>query len=185
MKKLEPILRTVDSISEWSGRIVCFFILPMLCVLLYEVTSRYVFHAPTLWAHEISNEFYGVYFILGGAYALLHGSHVLTDVLVMNLSTRKRAIVDTIFWLVFFFYIILLLWKGGEMAWSSILRRETTQTVFHSPIWWVKAMIPVGAALTLLQGIATFIRHLSTAITGKKEGTTVVTVVDVKDEVVG
>ena len=94
-------------------------------VLLYEIVARYLFHAPTLWAHETSRHFYGVQFIVAGAYALRYNRHINTDVLVGYLSTRKRAIVDSILWTVFIFYCIILLWQGAEMAWVSFLRRET------------------------------------------------------------
>jgi TRAP-type mannitol/chloroaromatic compound transport system permease small subunit len=168
MNGLRSFFRIVDNASEWTGRITAYLIAFMLFTLLYEVVSRYLFHSPTLWAHEVSRHFYGAHFMLGGAYALLHGNHVLTDVLVGNLSTRKRAIVDAIFWLLFFFYMVLLLWKGTEMAWVSLQRMETTQTVFRSPVWPVKLTIPIGGALIFMQGIVQFIRYILTAITGEK-----------------
>ena len=168
MNGLKAFLRVIDNISEKVGRITAYLIAFMVATLLFEIVSRYVFHSPTLWAHEISRHFYGVHFMLGGAYALLHGNHVLTDVLVGNLSPRKRAVVDAIFWIVFFFYITLLLWKGTEMAWVSVQRMETTQTYFRSPVWPVKLTIPIGGALIMMQGIAQFIRYIITAVTGEK-----------------
>ena len=171
MNSLKAFLHVVDNISETVGRYTAYLIAFMLAILLYEVVSRYIFNSPTLWAHEMSRHFYGAHFMLGGAYALLHGNHVLTDVLVGNLSPRKRAIVDALFWLVFFFYISLLLWKGTEMAWASVERMETTHTYFRSPVWPVKLTIPIGGGLIMLQGIAQFIRYVTTAVTGEKLAT--------------
>lgn len=168
MASLKSVLRFIDATSEWTGKVASFLILPALFVLLYEIVSRYVFHAPTLWAHETSRHFYGIQFIIAGAYVLRYDRHINTDVLVGHLSPRKRAIVDAIFWTVFFFYCSILLWKGGEMAWYSILRQETTQTIFQSPVWPVKLAIPIGAFLILMQGIAKFIRDIYTAATGRR-----------------
>ena len=168
MNVLRSFLHVIDTISEWTGNITAYLIAFMIFTLLYEITARYLFNAPTLWAHEISRHFYGAHFMLGGAYALLHGNHVLTDVIVGNLPSRKRAIVDAIFWMIFFFYIIIMLWKGGEMAWVAVQRMETTQTVFRSPVWPVKLTIPIGAALILMQGLAQFIRYIITAVSGEK-----------------
>jgi TRAP-type mannitol/chloroaromatic compound transport system permease small subunit len=167
MARLKAILRFIDNTSEWSGRVVCYFIVFAMFILLYEIVVRYIFNSPTQWAHEISRHFYGAHFILGAAYAFYHGMHVRTDVIVRYLSPRGQAIVDVIISLVFFYYIGLLLWKGGEMAWTSVLRQETSLTVFRSPLWPVKVTIPIGAFLLFMQGIAKFIRDIHHTVTGE------------------
>jgi len=168
MNGLKAFLHVIDNISETVGRITAYLIAFMVATLLFEIFARYLFNAPTLWAHEVSRHFYGAHFMLGGAYALLHGNHVLTDVFVGNLSPKKRGLVDAIFWLVFFFYVTLIIWKGGEMALTAVERMETTQTMFRSPVWPVKLTIPIGAGLIMMQGIAQFIRYVITAVTGEK-----------------
>lgn len=168
MARLKAVLRLIDATSEWSGRIVCFLVVFAMLVLLYEIVSRYVFNSPTLWAHEVSRHFYGAHFMLGAAYAFYHRMHVRTDVLVRYLSPRGQAVVEVIVSLVFFYYCGLLLWKGGEMAWSSVLRQETSLTVFRSPLWPVKLTIPIGAFLILMQAIAKFTRDSYHAVTGER-----------------
>ena len=54
MTRLKSVLRLIDATSEWAGKVASFLILPAMFVLLYEIVARYVFHAPTLWAHETS-----------------------------------------------------------------------------------------------------------------------------------
>jgi len=168
MARLKAVLRLIDATSEWSGRIVCFLGVFAMLVLLYEIVSRYVFNSPTLWAHEVSRHFYGAHFMLGAAYTFYHRMHVRTDVLVRYLSPRGQAVVEVIVSLVFFYYCGLLLWKGGEMAWSSVLRQETSLTVFRSPLWPVKLTIPIGAFLILMQAIAKFTRDSYHAVTGER-----------------
>lgn len=168
MAKLKAILRLIDATSEWSGRVVCFFIVIAMLILLYEIISRYVFHAPTLWAHEVSRHFYGAQFMLGAAYTFYHRMHVRTDVVVRYLSPRGQAVVEVIVGLVFLYYCGLLLWKGGEVAWTSVLNQETSLTVFRSPLWPVKLTIPIGAFLILMQGIAKFTRDSYHAVTGER-----------------
>ena len=167
MARLKTMLRLIDSTSEWSGKVVSFFVVFAMLALLYEIISRYVFHSPTLWAHEVSHHFYGAHFMIGGAYTLLHRMHVRTDVIVGRLSPRTQAIVEVIIIMVFFYYCGLLLFKGGQMAWTSVLRQETVTSVFRSPLWPVKLTIPIGAFLVLMQGIAKFIRDIYFAVTGE------------------
>jgi TRAP-type mannitol/chloroaromatic compound transport system permease small subunit len=168
MDKLKIFVCSVDAMNEWIGKKVSFLIVFAMCVLLYEITSRYVFHSPTLWAHEVSHHFYGAHFMLGGAYALLHRMHVRTDVVVGLLTARSQAIVAAIVSVVFFYYIGLLLWNGSLMAWTSILRNEYVASVFRSPLWPAKLTIPIGAFLLLMQGIANLIRDVYFASTGRR-----------------
>lgn len=159
MARLRRILHFIDATNEWSGKIVCYLIVGAIIVLLYEIFVRYLFNSPTNWAHEVSRHFYGAYFMLGAGYALYHRMHVRTDVILRCLSPRVQSVVEVVTSLFFFYCVGLLLWKGGEMAWSSVLRQETTTgTVFRSPVWPVKLAIPIGAFLLLMQGVAKVIR---------------------------
>lgn len=167
MGRIRRILYFIDATSEWSGKVVCYLILFAVFILLYEIVVRYVFNSPTQWAHEVSRHFYAAYFMLGAAYAFYHGMHVRTDVIVRYFSPRQQAAINMIVSLVFFYVIGLLLWKGGEMALSSVERLETAKTVFRSPIWPVKLTIPIGAFLLLMQGIAKFVRDIHHTVTGQ------------------
>ena len=138
-------------------------------VLLWDVTLRFVFNAPTIWAHELSVHLFGAYSILAGAYVLLHDQHVKIDIFYNRFSKRGRAIIDCVTYLMFFVFLWVLLRYGFEMAWSSVKFRETVSpSPWASPVWPAKLTIPLAALLVLLQGLANFIRSLKLAITGKE-----------------
>ena len=167
---MKGFLKTIDQISEQSGKGVSFLIIPLTGVVLYEIFARYLFKSPTIWAHEMAQMFYGAYVILLGAYALRKGVHVNVDLLYLRFRPRTRAILDLLTWFLFFFFCGLILVKGWEMAWDSFQVRETEPTSFAPPVWPIKMTIPLGALLILLQGLAKFIRDLSVAITGGEAG---------------
>ncbi len=166
---MERILAAIDFVSEWSGRLVSILIFFMLGILLLEVALRFLFNAPTIWAHELSMHIFGAYSVIAGAYVLLHHQHVKIDIIYLRFSIRTRAIVDTFTYLVFFLFIIILLRYGFMYAWRAV---EIGQTVspspWASPLWPTKMTIPLAALLMLAQGLAHFIRTLKTAITGKR-----------------
>jgi TRAP-type mannitol/chloroaromatic compound transport system permease small subunit len=166
---MKRFLQTIDRISEQSGKAVSFLVIFLVFVILYEIFVRYLFNSPTIWAHEIAQMIYGAYVILLGAYVLQRRGHVNVDILYNRFRPRTRAIIDLFTWLLFFYFCGLLLLKGGEMAWDSLLVRETEPTSFAPPVYPIKMMIPLGALLILLQGLAKFIRDLTLAITGRKE----------------
>jgi len=149
-------------------------VLAMMLVLVWEVLMRYGFNAPTLWAHETSQFFFGAHFILGGAYALRWRSHVNIDILLTRLSPRVAAIVDLFTWLLFYLFCGFMLWRGWEAACLSIARWEHTESPWGPPLWPLRLTIPLAAALVLLQGLTKTTKDFYTAITGRRLVTEVI-----------
>lgn len=165
---LKSLLKAIDATSDWSGKIVTFLIYAAIGALLYEVVARYAFDAPTIWAHGVTQRIIATYTILLGAYTLRHGGHVKVDILYNRLSIRRRAILDLVTAIFFFLFCGVLLWKGIGFAWTSVMIRERCNDVpFLAPLYPAKVMLPLGAFLIILQGLAEFTRNLITAITGR------------------
>lgn len=161
-------LHFIDNANEWIGKVVSFFVLAIMVVIIYEVLMRYLFVKSQLWVPETSVFFFGTLFVLGGGYNLIHGGHVKLDVLYIRLSPRTKAILDLVTSILFFIFCGVLIWKGWLMAWDSLLVREKTPSAFAPPLYPFKMVIPIGAALLMLQGVAKFIRDLSIATTRSK-----------------
>jgi TRAP-type mannitol/chloroaromatic compound transport system permease small subunit len=166
--KLERAIRVIDAISAWSGRITAWLILPLIAAMTYEVVIRYV-ATPTQWAYDTSYMLYGAMFMLGAAYTLYRGAHIRTDFLYQKWSVRTQATVDALCYLFLFFPgIAVFLWLGGEFAWNSWLRNERTVGSSWMPIIYpLKAVIPVAAALLLLQGVSEFLKCIHALRTGQ------------------
>ena len=77
--------------SLWTGKLVCWLILPLIFAMVYEIVARYYFIAPTIWAYDISRMVYGAHFMLGAAYALSKGVHIRSDFLYRDWSVRRQA----------------------------------------------------------------------------------------------
>jgi len=56
---------------------------------------------------------------------------------------------------------------GGSLAWESVARFEHSQSAWNPPLYPVKLMIPSGAFLLLLQGVAKLARDIVTVVTGE------------------
>ncbi|MFO7738177.1 MAG: TRAP transporter small permease subunit [Desulfatiglandaceae bacterium] len=166
---MRRVLHAIDTVSEWSGKLVSMLILFMTGVLFLEVMLRYLFNAPTIWAHELTVHLFGSYSVLAGAYVLLHHEHISVDIIYSLFSPRVRAMIDSVTYLLFFLFIVLLLRYGIMTAWRAVeLRQTVSPSPWGSPIWPLKLTIPVAALLMLAQGLAHFIRVLKMAITGKE-----------------
>lgn len=160
---MSRFLRLIDNINGWVGRVVSFFVLAIIAIIMYEVVMRYVLVKPQLWVSETSVFLFGALFMLGGGYALLNQGHVKLDAVYERFSLRVRAILDLVTFIFFLIFCGVLIWKGWLVAWESLLDRETTAGAFAPPLYPIKLTIPVGTGLLLLQGIAKFIRDISIA----------------------
>lgn len=169
MKNVRYLLHLVDITNEWVGRIVSFFIIPLVGVIVVDAVLRYIFIMPAIWAFDTSLQLYAAYIILGGGYTLLYREHVNMDILYAHFSPSVKAIMDLFTGMLFFFFCGLLLWKGTEMALDSLRMWEHSTSAWGPPVYPIKICLPIGAFLILLQGLAKFIRDLTTVLTGKAE----------------
>jgi len=168
MQILGRMLSTIDKVSEWVGKMVSFMVLPLIVIIVYEVTSRYIFNRPTLWVGETSAFIFGASWVLGGSYALLRKAHVKMEIIYVRLSLRWRAILDLITAPLFIVFVGVLLWKGWELTLYALSISEHSTTLWSPPICYIKMIIPIGALLMLLQGLAKLVRDFVTAVTGKE-----------------
>ncbi len=155
-----PLIRTIESISNWSGNFVAYWAILAVFVYYYEVIARYVFNSPTNWAHESMFLMFGMQYLLSGAYALRHDAHVRVDVIYEKFTFRTRTIIDLVTSVFFFIFTITLLVSGAIFALDSIRVLEVSFTEWAIQYWPVKMTITLGAILLLLQGIARLSRDV-------------------------
>lgn len=168
MARVARILGRVEGAQDKIGKAVSMLLLPMVGLLVYEVILRYAFNNPTIWAHETSKFMYGATGILLGAYTLRHRGHVTLDIIHRRLSPRGQAIIDSITAVLFFILLGVLFWKSWGIAYHALSINEHTDSPWGPPIYPVKLMIPLGAALLIAQGIVKFTRDIFFAISGRE-----------------
>ena len=167
MRYLRTFLRIIDMVNEWVAKVMSWAILLIVGATVYEVVMRYVFDSPTEWVFEFNYLLHGPYFLLLGAYTLAVRGHVNVDIFYGRLSPRKKAFVNLVTAPVFFFFVIMMVRFGAKFALTSLSFKERLSSAWAPPIYPVKLVIPVAAALLFLQGLAKFIRDLHFALTGR------------------
>ncbi|MFT0548432.1 TRAP transporter small permease subunit [Allopusillimonas ginsengisoli] len=127
-------------------------------VMMYEVISRYVFHAPTVWGMELAVLLFGPYFLLGGPYLLHLGGHVSLDLFRRRMGPRSGRIIDTFNQLVILIFCSILLYYSTPLALQAMAYRETSFSAWNPPLWPYKFAVPVAVLLLGLQSIAEILR---------------------------
>jgi TRAP-type mannitol/chloroaromatic compound transport system permease small subunit len=168
MNLVAKFIRFADAVSEGVGRAVSLLIPAMALVLLIEVVMRYFFRRPTLWAYDTAIFMYGYCGVLAGAYALKHKDHIVVDVVYSLFSPRVKAAMNVATGLILFLFLIIFIKYTLAVAVTAIKAGHRTNTQWAAPAGHYRLLLPAGAALLLLQGLANWLRDLHYAATGRE-----------------
>jgi TRAP-type mannitol/chloroaromatic compound transport system permease small subunit len=153
---LERFEYFMDRLSQWVGHAFAWCVVILTLGISYEVVVRYAFNAPTTWSFDLGYMMYGAMFYMAGAYTLARGGHVRADIVYRLWSPRTQARVDLALYLLFFFPGVgALVWAGTSHAADSWRYGEVSMfSPTGIPLYPLKMLLPVGAVLLFLQGIA-------------------------------
>jgi TRAP-type mannitol/chloroaromatic compound transport system permease small subunit len=166
---VKKIIRTIDTISDRTGKTACWLAAILVGFISLEVIMRYLFNAPTMWNYETSMMMGGALFAMGWAYALRHHSHVRIDVIYSHLSPRVRAGIDT-FGYILLFLPLMSMFIGSSIAWMVTaweVGEKSVETYWYPPMAPFRTWVAVGFILFFLQGTAQFVRDIHLFVKGK------------------
>lgn len=168
-QKLTALCACIDSVNIWAGKLSSYVIGIVVLMMSYEVVSRYIFNAPTIWSGELCQ--YGLCFatMLGGGYTLLVDKHIRVDIIYRKFNFKRRAVIEMATWWIVIVFLLVLIWKGGELAIDAYLGNEKSMTFMEVPMYYSLALVPIGASLLLLQAVARMIRNVLNLIFNREE----------------
>lgn len=156
------IIRMFDSFGNLCGKIFAWLIIPLMGGLTYEVIARYAFNAPTLWAYDVAYMLYGSLFMLGAGYCLLNKGHIRCDFFYQKMSPRKQGLIDAVCYISLFFpgmiFFFIVGWDSAYYSW--VIREVSEASPWRPPIYPFKMVIPISAAMLLIQGISEVLKSL-------------------------
>lgn len=179
----------IDRLSAWSGKITSWLVLLSTVLISFDIIMRYVSKPACskdsalqwlceplrqIWftynySYDMSYYLYAMLFMLGGAYALSRGQHVRGDIFYKDWPVKVQAGVD-LFLYAFAFYpgILAMVSVGAQWAAQSWAIGERSFTSAAAPpIYPLKAVIPLAAALMAIQGVAEVLRAAQALRTGE------------------
>ncbi len=157
----------IDRLSAAGGAVAALALLAMALVVGFEVASRYLFNAPTIWAWDVNVQLMMLMVLLGMADVYRRDLNVRVDLLTAGLPPRRRAILDLVATPALLLVFGVMLWTGWSYAAQSWSRGQTAPTIFAPPLWPITFMIPLGAALVLAQALLKMARDIRTAFGGE------------------
>ncbi len=162
MKFLEILARWIDRLTEWSGVLVSWLTTVMVLTVFYDTVMRYAFKKGNVAIQELEWHLFSVIFLVGAAYALKNDAHVRVDILFTRFNKKTKAWIDLIGTLVFLIpFAVMVIYSTENFIVNSWAVREVSPDPGGLPARYVlKAMIPLGFLLLILQGISKAVRNL-------------------------
>ncbi len=132
----------------------------MVALVLGNVLFRYGFGVGSIKAQDAAAYAFAMFLILSLPLALTRGAHVRVDVLSTRLGPRYLRRADALAWafaVVPVFGLILISgWRDVAFSWQIAEGSVTPGGL--GGLYLIRAMLPVAAALTILQGLAVLLR---------------------------
>ena len=169
--KIEPVLNGINSLNEYVGKAVSLLFIALIFTVSLDLFTRFFTGRTTVWAFDINYMIFGTNFMLAGAYAVKHDSHVRVDVLYQKFSPRTRAVLEVIFLAIVMIPLSAFMLKSTMTDFlSSVEAREVSiSSSWRPPIYPYKAVMPLTFLLLLLQSIAHFISNFIRAVKGDSD----------------
>lgn len=155
-------VRLIEALTERVGVAGALLVVPLTLATCWEVFSRYVLGAPTIWAFELGYMLMGVHFLLGGAIALKRQVHVRIDLIYARLPDRRRALIDLVLYVGLVLpAIVMFCLRFWDYTYSAYLSGEQSgMSAWNPPIWPFRALILFSFVLLGLQVVAECLKAL-------------------------
>lgn len=154
-------VRGIDFFIDGIGKISRWAIIPLMLLLVYEVTTRRIMGIPHLWTTDISLQIFSLYFLLSLGVGIHKDVHVRIDLFYEHFSRKNKAIFDIATYSVMVIIPSLFLlhasFNYAALAWA---RHQLTPSICRIPIYPIKTFIPVAFALLLLGALSKVIKDL-------------------------
>lgn len=138
----------------------------MLTATFAVVVARYVFDSGAIKLQESVTYMHAAVFMLGFAYTLKAGGHVRVDIVYQRLNSKGRILVDLIGTLFLLFpmcgFILYSSIDYVEFSWR--LKEGSAEPGGLAYVYLLKTLIPVSAALLIVQGMSELARNLNSWI---------------------
>jgi TRAP-type mannitol/chloroaromatic compound transport system permease small subunit len=145
----------IERFVDRVGRGISWLALVIVALMAVNVILRYLFSIGSVWGQELEWHLLVPLILFGVSYAMRHGEHVRVDIVYGRFSARQKTIVDLLSALLAIGIAALFIWLSLHYVQQAYEIGEGSPDPGGLPHrFLLKALIPIGFALLLLQGIA-------------------------------
>ena len=162
LKALLPAARLIDSANTWIGKRLAWLILAAVIVSAVNAAVRKIFDTSSNSWLELQWVLFSVVFLLCSPWTLLSNEHIRIDIVNNLLPNRVRDLIDIIGHAFFLLPLtVVMVLTGVPFFVRSYEINEQSGNAGGLPQWPTKALLMIGFALLLIQGISELIKRIA------------------------
>lgn len=152
-------VQRIESLIDGVGRVTLYLTLTMIGLVAINVLLRYLLSFGSVWSQELEWHLLAAVILLGMSYSLQRGENVRVDLFYANFSPRTKFFVDLVSGLLTLTIALVFIKLSAAYVGQSYAIDETSPDPGGIPMRWaVKALIPVGFGLLMLQTLGALIK---------------------------
>jgi TRAP-type C4-dicarboxylate transport system permease small subunit len=123
----------------------------MIISTTLDTTLRYTFNFPIPGVFELNEVLLVITVYLGISWTQEERGHTRVVLWMRKLSIRNAVKMDIVCWLICLLFLGVMGWQSGKEALRSFEISEFRWGAVQMPIWWAKALVPLGCWMTCIQ----------------------------------
>ena len=159
-------LTYLDRIVAKVGRIVSLLFLVSCAIIVYEVLARYLFNAPTKWAHETTTFICALCFVYGGAQCMARNKHIRIVIFYQGADNSAKRILNIFISILVIILCCMLTYAAWSMVQNAFYAPDGSFRIETSGSAWdpifpalVKLALFLGLLLMTVQSISQLVHH--------------------------
>lgn len=136
---IDAILRVII-VAGFSGMVVC---------VVWQVMSRYILRAPSIYTDEIARFLFIWMALIGGAYTFGKGRHLAIEILAPALSGWRKQLAQLIVIVIIAFFAVAVMVNGGSALVARTLANGQVSPALQMPMGYIYVAIPISGGVIL------------------------------------
>lgn len=163
--RLRQAIDAIDAVVMFIG---CLMLFALMCIVVMDVTLRYIFNAPLQWSYEVISSYLmpGLFF-LAVSHTLKANAHVSVDIVHNYIGRRTRYAFESLTTVVALPVFALCAWVSAQNTVKDFTDRAVSTSGLEVPTWTISLMLPLGFGLLTLRLFLNAIGYLSSLSSGR------------------
>ena len=123
----------------------------MILSTTMDATARYLINSPIPGIFELNEVLLVICVYMGMAWTQIERGHIRVTAFLMRVSDETEVKFNILAWVVTFIFLFILAYQSAIGAWESFQIREFRWGSVQMPIWWAKALVPIGCWMMNIQ----------------------------------
>lgn len=162
MQALLKLSSRIDAFTRWTGKRIAWLILLAVIISAVNAIIRKTFDTSSNSWLELQWVLFSIVFLLCAPWTLLDNEHIRIDIVSNAMSKKARNVIDVVGHVFFLAPIcIVMIITGVPFFLRSFEINEQSGNAGGLPQWPAKALIMIGFAFLLVQGISELIKRIA------------------------